>query len=65
MLDRFLMILETTNLSSGPMPFLFTNHLLNDDDFNKNIETCWKNTSKFGHPSYFFMRRLKQINKHI
>ncbi|TYK02928.1 LINE-1 retrotransposable element ORF2 protein [Cucumis melo var. makuwa] len=63
--DHFPNVLETTNLKWGPAPFRFTNSLLKDIHFNKNLKVWWNNTSQSGHLGYAFMRRLKQLSNSI
>ncbi|TYK10356.1 LINE-1 retrotransposable element ORF2 protein [Cucumis melo var. makuwa] len=60
--DHFPIVLESSTISWGPLPFKLINVHLKEPWFKNNIRNWWNNLRHEGHPGFSFMKKLKNLS---
>ncbi|XP_050944096.1 uncharacterized protein LOC127150413 [Cucumis melo] len=60
--DHFPIILESSTISWGPLPFRLINVHLKESWFKNNFRSWWNNLRQDGHPGFSIMKKLKNLS---
>ena len=63
--DHFPLILDTSSVVWGPVPFLFENMWLGDPNFRNKFAKWWNSLNPTGWESFKIMENFKDLNVNL